>query len=203
MYRHFNYFMEKEVFTIHPGEYYVSGEEVIISTVLGSCVAVVLYDPGIPMGGMNHFMLPGDIRSQSSIFETTPGKYGMYAMELLINAMLKGGAARSRLQAKVFGGGSVLTPNKGLSRPEEHKIPQDNVRFAERFLETEGIPILSRDTGGTQARKILMMPTTFKVLLKRYSRVSQTASEQKRKETEYAAQIRKSMRDRKNDVTLF
>ncbi len=204
MYKHFNYFLEKAVFTIHPGEYYVAREDVIISTVLGSCVSVVLFDPSIPMGGMNHFMLPGQVNNSSRIFESTPGKYGLYAMELLINEMLKAGASRSRLKAKIFGGGSVLrTSSHQTESGPKNMIPENNVQFAKKFLETEGIPITATDTGGTEARKILLMPTTFRVLLKRYSRVSQTAEEQKRQESEYASKIRKDLAERKNGITLF
>lgn len=196
MYRHYNYFMEKNVVTLHPGEYYVTREDEIISTVLGSCVAVVIFDAQLTLGGMNHFMLPGEVQSErrESLFQSEPGKYGMYAMELLINSMLKEGSRRERLQAKIFGGGSVLGGGK-------NHIPQDNIRFAREYLEEEKIRIISADTGGQTARKILLFPRDFRVLLKRYSSSSQVALERTTAEKDYARRIKKETP--RGDVTLF
>ncbi len=169
--------------SIHPGEYYVSGDDEIIATVLGSCVAVALFDRTRGIGGLNHFMLPGSLDRQQ-FFISGSGKYGMYAMELLINALMKSGAARPALHAKVFGGGSVLRANPGDAAMS---IPRSNIEFALRFLETEGIPVDSSDTGGTHARKILFFPTSTKVMLKRLA--DRSRDEVEHEEEEYLARL--------------
>jgi len=121
---------------LHPGEFYASGADLIISTVLGSCIAVVFYDPVRRIGAMNHFMLPGTQR-EDGYFNTEGGKYGMYAMELAINEMLKLGARREQLRCKVFGGAHVL---RGGSS-NEASVPQNNINFAFNYLETEKITV--------------------------------------------------------------
>ncbi len=152
---------------IHPGEYLSTDDDIIIATVLGSCVAVALKDDTAGIGGLNHFMLAGAFKKgagkDGSPFASDSGKYGVYAMELLINEMLKKGARRERLTAKVFGGASVLA----LGTASRNTVPQNNIDFAEEFLKAEGIPVLSRDVGGTTARKILFFVRDGKVLLKR------------------------------------
>ena len=96
-------------FTIDPGEYHVASGNVVISTLLGSCVAACLWDPVKRLIGMNHFLLANQRYSKSlSVIQSEAGRYGIHAMELLINAMLKAGADRANLQAKAFGGGNVL-----------------------------------------------------------------------------------------------
>ncbi len=169
--------------SIHPGEYYVSGDDEIIATVLGSCVAVALFDPTRRIGGLNHFMLPGSLDRQQ-FFMSRSGKYGMYAMELLINALLKSGASRDALRAKVFGGGSVLNVNLGDAATS---ISRSNIEFALQFLETEGIPVDSSDTGGTHARKILFFPANTRVMLKRLG--DRTRIEVEHEEKEYLEKL--------------
>ena len=169
--------------SIHPGEYYVSGDDEIIATVLGSCVAVALFDRARGIGGLNHFMLPGTLDRQH-FFMSGSGKYGMYAMELLINGLLKSGASRPTLRAKVFGGGSVLRANPANAAVS---IPQSNIEFALRFLETEGIPVDSSDTGGAHARKILFFPASTKVMLKRLG--DRSRDEVEHEEEEYLAKL--------------
>ncbi|MBK5933994.1 chemotaxis protein CheD [Rhodovulum imhoffii] len=130
------------------GEFYVTRRpDEVLSTVLGSCVAVCMMDPMAGIGGMNHFLLP---ERDGPDGETV--KFGAYAMELLINALLKGGARRSRLAAKVFGGSSL---NDNL-----RDIGRDNADFARGFLTNEKIPILSESLGGTSARRIRFSPAT-------------------------------------------
>lgn len=194
MYHHFNQKFQRDVTIIHPGEYFTSGEDVIISTVLGSCIAVALYDPGTKLGGLNHFMLPGELSSRD-FFTEEAGRYGMFAMELLINDMLKAGARRKRLVAKVFGGGHVLSTSAG-------NIPDSNIAFALRFLETEKIPIASRDLGGTDARKIFFFPTTARVLLKRFG--GQNRKPIEREESRYLQRISKKPEgEAAPEVTFF
>ena len=136
------------------GDYSVSADkDVLLTTVLGSCVAACLYDPFAQVGGMNHFLLPGQNSGGSDSMS-----YGLNAMELLINHMLKQGACRKRFQAKLFGGGNM---GQGFS-----DIGSKNVAFATHFLTCEGIPCMSKSLGGTSARRIKFWPTTGRVQLK-------------------------------------
>ena len=132
------------------GQYHVSGDPaVVLTTTLGSCVAACVRDPQAGVGGMNHFLLPGDGE------ETREGaRYGAYAMEVLINALLARGAVRGRLQAKLFGGGQLL---QGL-----HNVGDRNVTFAESFLKREGIPVSGGSVGGSNARKIQFWPVSVR-----------------------------------------
>ncbi|MCC1492051.1 chemotaxis protein CheD [Cognatishimia sp. F0-27] len=119
----------------------------IITTVLGSCIAVCLFDKERKLGGMNHFLLPsGRPRSPECV------RYGANAMELLINRLIKHGAQRPKLEAKVFGGAKMIDSLKDIGAA--------NAAFAETFLRDEGIPIVSQCTGGTFARRIRFWPTT-------------------------------------------
>jgi chemotaxis protein CheD len=156
-----NQSLGKDIAFLHPGDYHATGEDILISTVLGSCVSVVFWDAGRKQGGMNHFMLPGKPRQVFYLDEN--GKYGMQAMELLLNALLKIGSARKDLIAKVFGGAMVLVTD----RSEELSISRANIQFAYNYLEVEKIRIVSADVGGNQARKIVLDPVSGKVMLKR------------------------------------
>lgn len=130
------------------GEYMISSDpDVVLSTVLGSCVSVCLYDPRVNLGGMNHFLLPGDRDTSSGNV-----KYGVNAMELLINGMLTQGALKPDLKAKLFGACTM-----GLST---RQIGQSNQQFALSFLADEGIEVVSSSLGGTQARRVRFFPTT-------------------------------------------
>lgn len=139
---------------ILPGEYFVSDENIIITTVLGSCIAVCLWDEQRKISGMNHFMLPGN-------HDDSSGRYGSYAMELLINSMMKKGASRNRLQAKIFGGGKVVDSLNRLN------IGEKNTQFAIDYLKTEHIPIVTRDVLGPYPRRVVMLANTGKVMVKR------------------------------------
>jgi chemotaxis protein CheD len=184
---------------IHPGEYLATGDDIIIATVLGSCVAVALKDEKASIGGLNHFMLPGmglkELKGPD-LYASDPAKYGMYAMELLINEMLKMGCKKERLVAKVFGGGSVLALGPG----NQNTVPQSNIDFAFQFLKTEGIPVLAQDVGGTHARKILFFTRDGKVLLKRITGTLIAAVKQ-----EERSYIDRILRKEKSagDITLF
>jgi chemotaxis protein CheD len=145
---------------IYPGEFYVSPSDVI-ATVLGSCISVCIKDTKTGIGGMNHFMLPGDVRSED-IFLSASAKYGMFAMEQLINELLKRGGSQKHFQAKVFGGGHVLN-----FRKTDGNVPESNIDFVRAFLKMEQIEIVKEDVGGYTGRKVLFFPDTGKVLLKR------------------------------------
>jgi chemotaxis protein CheD len=149
---------------IHPGEFLATADDIVIATVLGSCVAVALRDTERAFGGLNHFMLPGSF-DRSDRFGSRSAKYGMHAMELLINDLMKLGARRDRLTAKVFGGASML----GSGADRLNKVPRSNIEFAFEYLATEGIPVVASDVGGTAARKILFYVRDGRVLLKRIS----------------------------------
>jgi chemotaxis protein CheD len=136
-----------------PGEFFVSDEDMLIVTTLGSCIAACLWDRERHIGGMNHFMLPEG--------SSDSGRYGSYAMELLINQLMKRGASRSALEAKVFGGGAVIASMTSIN------VGERNTQFVLDYLRTERIPVVSKDVLDTCARKVCMLPAGGKVLVKR------------------------------------
>ncbi|MFP4484837.1 MAG: chemotaxis protein CheD [Spirochaetota bacterium] len=184
MHTHFNPRLQKNIAIIHPGEYYATGEDMYISTVLGSCIAVAFHDPKAGLGGLNHFMLPGSLDKENYILSES-GKYGMYAMELVINELLKLGASRRNLRAKVFGGGHVLSASIG----DNDGVPKSNITFAFEYLRMEGFPVDSSDVGGTIARKIFFDPRTARVLLKRIT--GKLIVDVEKEEEDYLEKIRK------------
>ena len=132
------------------GEYrVVSDPGVILTTLLGSCIAVCLWDAGARVGGMNHFLL-SEPRSKAVLSDLEMQRYGVHAMELLINEMMKKGGLRSRLRAQLYGGANITA---GLGA-----IGTDNARFAREFLATEDIAVVHSDVGGRLARKIEFLP---------------------------------------------
>ncbi|MGQ9830377.1 MAG: chemoreceptor glutamine deamidase CheD [Thermochromatium sp.] len=154
--RHF----EMDAVKILPGEYYVSAREILMVTVLGSCVCACIRDRFRGIGGINHFMLPDDKRDENERFSRSL-RYGDYAMEILINQLIKLGARRSNLEAKVFGGGNVLPGFKN------HLIGERNAQFVIEYLTTEGIPIVAQDLLGNYPRKVYFFPTSGRVLVKK------------------------------------
>ena len=132
------------------GEYRVSDDPgVVVSTLLGSCVAACVRDPIARVGGMNHFLLPGeDTRASDRDAE----RYGDYLMELLINGLMQQGAQRERLEAKLFGGARMM---RGLS-----DIGNKNAEFAERYLRHEGITLIGKDLGGDRGRRVQYWPVS-------------------------------------------
>jgi chemotaxis protein CheD len=152
--------------TIHPGEQYVTSDrDMMVSTLLGSCVAACLYDPVMRVMGMNHFLLANNRYSKDMpSISTEAGRYGMYAMELLINNMLNAGAQKINLKAKVFGGGNVLPGVAGSD--SFFAVGEVNSRFVMEFLQTERIPVLAKGLGGSQGRVIHFVATDFSVFVK-------------------------------------
>jgi chemotaxis protein CheD len=146
---------------IGPGEYYSTAEDIVISTLLGSCIAVVLHDSSVGVGGMNHFMLPFPKGRETPLLSASE-KFGVNAMELLINDILKKGGVKKRLRAKVFGGSAVLNFNKTAT----YDIPAMNIEFVIDFLSTEKIPVDSFSVGGILPRKVYFFPQTARVLMK-------------------------------------
>ena len=165
-----------------PGEFYVSRQEEVITTVLGSCVAACLWDRDQGIGGMNHFMLPGDGPGKSAPADATGGaRIGIYAMELLINQLIKLGANRSRLVAKVFGGGSVLGGMKSLD------VGGMNGEFVLDFLREEQIPVAATDLYGDCARKVHFFTGSGKVMVKKLRTLANDTIA--RREKEYVAKL--------------
>lgn len=139
--------LRERIVHVVQGEYLVVAEPgVVLSTILGSCVATCMWDPLARVGGMNHFLLPGEDGEADGM------KYGVNAMELLINGLLQQGAVRGRLQAKLFGGAQVV---HNLS-----DVGAKNAEFALRFLSMESIPCIGQSLGGQQARRIRFWPIT-------------------------------------------
>lgn len=126
------------------------GEQDWVGTLLGSCIALCLRDTASGIGGLNHFLLPS---SDDGGDAQASARFGGYAIEMLINSMMRGGADRSRLEGKIFGGAKLFTTN-GVS------IGEKNIAFVKEFCELEEIPIVKSDVGGPHARKILFQPAT-------------------------------------------
>jgi chemotaxis protein CheD len=145
---------------ILPGEYYVTCNDEAITTVLGSCISACVRDPQRGIGGMNHFMLPEETHREwrdPQIGLAT--RYGSYAMESLVNDLLKHGAARERLEVKLFGGGRILTSMTDVGAR--------NIEFIHGFVQLEGYRIAAEDVGGTQPRKIVYFPAEGRVRVRR------------------------------------
>jgi chemotaxis protein CheD len=143
-----------------PGEYYVTSEDMVLTTVLGSCVSACIRDSASCIGGMNHFMLP-DEADPASCDAAATMRYGAYAMEVLLNELLKAGARRERLEAKVFGGGAVLANMTMLN------IGERNADFVLRFLQTERIRVAAQDLRGKLPRRINFFPLSGRVAVRK------------------------------------
>ncbi len=146
-------FFKSDAVKILPCEYFVYHEDILIMTTLGSCIAACLWDREAKVGGMNHFMLPDGAAGS--------GRYGSYAMEVLINAMMKQGATRATMEAKVFGGGQVIDGMTSMN------IGERNTAFVVDYLKTERIPIMSKDVLGPHPRKVCFLPASGKAMVKR------------------------------------
>jgi len=148
---------------IGPGEVYATQRNMVIVTVLGSCVSACLRDPETHVGGMNHFMLPHH-EGQPDGPLSESARYGAYAMEVLVNHLLSLGARRERLEAKIFGAGRIV--------PGMSDVGAKNARFAIEYLERERIPVLAQDLGRVEASKVYFFPHTGRVLVKRLKTLS-------------------------------
>lgn len=157
---YFDQHFRREAIKILPGEYYVTTRDMLIVTVLGSCVSVCLRDRKTGVGGMNHFMLPGNSDGDAGPVSSS-ARYGSYAMEILINHLLKLGAERRRLEAKVFGGGRVLA---GFT---VNQVGERNTEFVLNYLRAEKIPIAAQDLLDVYPRKIYFFPATGRVLVRK------------------------------------
>lgn len=144
---------------ISPGEYYITSRDMALVTVLGSCVAACIHDRTQGIGGMNHFMLP-DNKSESMNVVSASMRYGAYAMEIMVNELLKMGARRNFLEAKVFGGGNVL---RGFT---VSNVGQSNADFVVNYLRTEKIRLVAQDLLDEYPRKVYYFPQDGRVLVK-------------------------------------
>ena len=153
---------EMNVVTIFPGEFYATCQDELITTLLGSCISVVLIDPVNRICGMNHFLLPGGSECKP-IFASKDGKYGILAMVLLIDKMITLGGCKNNFQAKIFGGGSVLPKYSDYTE----SVPVDNIKFTLKFLTDENIPIISSDVGGVEGRKVFFITEKQAVFVKK------------------------------------
>jgi chemotaxis protein CheD len=148
------------------------------------------------IGGMNHFMLPGDFRNDE-VFASKSSRYGMFAMEKLINEMMKIGARRDKLQAKIFGGAHVLN-----FRKSDGNIPEANLNFVKTFLEYEEIEVLASDIGGNIGRKVIFLPNeNGRVLVKKLHGSNDKSMDVERKYK--AAVLNKKQEDISGGVTIF
>jgi len=163
--RYFDSRFQLEAVKILPGQCYAARRDVMIVTVLGSCVSACLWDASASVGGMNHFMLPGKARSPDDVASVS-ARLGVYAMELLINQVVKLGAERDKLVAKVFGGGKVLDGLDTLN------VGDQNGEFVLDFLREERIPVVAKDLYDVWPRKVYFFPKTGKVLVKKLRSLS-------------------------------
>jgi chemotaxis protein CheD len=176
--RYFDRKFESEAVKVLPGEYFVTSTNVLMVTVLGSCVSACIRDRDKGIGGMNHFML-ADSGDHSAV--SSSARYGTYAMEILINHLLKLGARKSSLEAKVFGGGRVM------ATLTHSQVGDRNAKFVHEFLETEEIPITAEDLLDVHPRKVYFFPHNGRVLVKRLMRMHNDTLI--RREKEYAARL--------------
>lgn len=181
---------------ILPGECYVSKQSEVIGTVLGSCISACIRDPIIKVGGMNHFMLPlqkTDVSISRASAMDPALCYGNWAMEHLVNEILKLGGKKDRLEVKVFGGGRVLS---GMSNID---VGKKNIDFVHFYLEQEGLTIAAEDMGDIYPRKVLYFPETGNVKMKKLK--SNTTPEVSKQEKDYLDSMIK--KPASNDVDLF
>lgn len=158
-YRYFDRQFSRNAIKILPGEYLATREDLALVTVLGSCVAACIRDPIANVGGMNHFMLPDAESSGNG--NANSARYGSFAMEVLVNEILKRGGKRDRLEAKVFGGGNVL---RGFT---SNQVGTRNVSFVKEYLDLERIPVVAADLGHNYARKVCYLPLSGQAFMRR------------------------------------
>lgn len=176
---------------LFPGEYYIARrtDEVLV-TVLGSCVSACIRDSHAGVGGMNHFMLP---HNESGAWgeDAQSTRFGNFAMEKLINELIKAGCARERLEVKVFGGGNVTDSSNAIG--------SDNAEFVLRYLEAEGLRCAAQDLGGGLPRRIHYFPANGRVV-RRLLGTGETSAVA-REESEYRTRLRAQKSS--GDIELF
>lgn len=194
MKKSFNNRLNRNVYELFAGDYYATDEKgAVLTTLLGSCISVCLKDERSGVVGMNHFMLPGTIRLEEIIF-SEDARFGILAMEKMINNMMKLGAERKGLKAKVFGGGKIMDSS-------HTDISGTNADFAKVYLQMEGIPIISSDVGGNYGRKLFFFSENFTIYMKKIPNkrvIDKTIDREK----DFLRWIQKEQ-NRDSDVTFF
>lgn len=184
---------------ILPGELYVSTHGEMISTVLGSCISVCIRDKKKGIGGMNHFMLPQNNEFSSENWGNNPvtssSRYGNWAMEYLINAILKRGGEKKNFEVKIFGGGQMMA--------KMTDIGQKNILFVYQYLAEEQLKIEASDVGDIYARKVLYFPDTGSVKVRRIKNVKNDTII--KRETEYEKHVARDQeaKPNSNNIELF
>lgn len=193
--RYFDRHFDCEAIKILPGEYFATQSDTLIVTVLGSCVSACIRDRVTGIAGMNHFLLPNDGSNQENILSES-ARYGAYAMEILINHLIKLGARREHLEAKVFGGGNVL---KGFTAIN---VGERNAEFVLEYLKLERIPVVAQDLLDIYPRKVYFFPSSGQVLIRKIKSLHNNTIMDR--ESAYRMQLRnKPTRSSKQDVELF
>jgi chemotaxis protein CheD len=178
---------------ISPGEYYFTDKDMVIVTVLGSCVSACIRDSVTGIGGMNHFMLPDSAAADKDSPVSESMRYGTYAMEVLINQLLRNGARRENLEAKIFGGGNVLKSFTTMN------VGDRNAIFVRKFLKEERIRVTSEDLLDIYPRKVYYFPKTGKVLVKKLKNMHNDTLV--KREEAYASKLKVS--DVGGEIDLF
>jgi len=168
-FEHINRYWDKvhdvDAAKILPGEYYVTQDNELVSTVLGSCVSACIRDVQYGVGGMNHFMLPVDKSAMKAGANSESARYGNYAMEMLINSILKAGGLKKNLEVKLFGGGKVLSSMSKID------VGEQNITFIKSYVALEGLNVVKADLGDIYPRKVIYFPQTGRVLMKKLRKV--------------------------------
>lgn len=178
---------------ISPGEFYYTDKDMLIVTVLGSCISACIRDKVTGVGGMNHFMLPASASADKDSPISESMRYGSYAMEVLINQLIRNGAQRKNLEAKIFGGGAVIKSFASTN------VGERNAQFVKTFLHNEGIEITGEDLLDIYPRKVYFFPKTGKVLVKKLKELNNNTVAQR--EEAYASKLKTN--DVAGEVDLF
>ncbi|MEY4528733.1 MAG: Chemoreceptor glutamine deamidase CheD [Nitrospirota bacterium] len=183
-----------EIASILPGEFFVSTEPMVVYTVLGSCISACIRDPIAGVGGMNHFMLPAPKEHQSGdAWGGESTRYGSFAMEQLINGILKRGGLRQRLEVKLFGAGKIYEGNIDVGAR--------NTEWVLNYLKAEGFTIASSNLGDVYPRKVYYFTDSGRVLMKKIERIKNRTIYDR--ETQYQQHLRQEQEEQQSDVTLF
>jgi len=197
-YEHINRYWDKvhevDAAKILPGEFYVTREQELVSTVLGSCVSACIRDVSLGVGGMNHFMLPVD-RNAMLDQNSESARYGNYAMEMLINGILKAGGLKKNLEVKIFGGGRVLSSMSSID------VGEQNIAFIKGYVELEKLNVVTEDVGDIYPRKVLYFPQTGRVLMKKLRKVHNDTLE--KREQNYRKKLKETTTKASDDIELF
>jgi len=176
---------------ILPGEFYISkAPDEVISTTLGSCISVTIFDPVARIGGMNHFMLPSSTSGHWAGISAS-ARYGNFAMEHMINEAIKAGAVKSRFVAQVVGGGAMIGNTEDIGR--------SNAKFAEEYLKVEGIPVKKTDVGLKVSRRVDFVPSTGEMTVRHLAALTNDTIKQR--EQAYTRTL--NTQPIENDVELF